>query len=187
MLVLYRNFGPLPVVPVDDLDAAIKFVNDRDHPLALYVFSQDSQVKTKVFKKTQSGAVIANETVLHPGADGMPFGGIGPSGYGMHTGQFSFDLFTHFRTSMDSPGWVDAILKFRYPPYNKSKESDALKLLASLPARPTGPPSNTSGSTTKWWGKWFIIMALAIAIAGGLTEPLRVKITNFMVRWIPGK
>jgi len=187
-LMSQEIFGPLlPVVPVDDLDAAIKFVNDRDHPLALYVFSQDSQVKTKVFKKTQSGAVIANETVLHPGADGMPFGGIGPSGYGMHTGQFSFDLFTHFRTSMDSPGWVDAILKFRYPPYNKSKESDALKLLASLPARPTGPPSNTSGSTTKWWGKWFIIMALAIAIAGGLTEPLRVKITNFMVRWIPGK
>ena len=60
-------FGPLlPVVPVKDLDEAIKFVNERygyssrlnselfidcfwfsDHPLALYVFTQDENFKNK--------------------------------------------------------------------------------------------------------------------------------------------
>lgn len=51
-----------------------------DHPLALYVFSTDSSYKCKVFDNTQSGACVANEVVIHPGATGLPFGGIGPSG-----------------------------------------------------------------------------------------------------------
>jgi len=56
----------------------------RDHPLALYVFTQDDKVKTKVFDNTQSGAAVANEVVIHPGTDGLPFGGIGPSGRTYH-------------------------------------------------------------------------------------------------------
>ncbi|KAF9047744.1 Aldehyde/histidinol dehydrogenase [Panaeolus papilionaceus] len=152
----------LPIVPVDDIDEAIKFVNERDHPLALYVFFQDNEVKTKVFNKTQSSAAVANEVVIHTGADGLPFGGVGPSGYGMHTGIYSFEMFTHLRASLDSPSWVDAVLKFRYPPYTESKANAAMRLLGSLPARPTGPPS---AAGQKWWGKWFIV-AFAIAIAG---------------------
>jgi len=167
-------FGPvLPVVPVDSLDDAIKFVNERDHPLALYVFSQDDEIKTKVFNRTQSGAVVANETVIHPGAEGLPFGGIGPSGQGMHTGEYTFNMFTHFRSSMDSPGWIDYILKFRFPPYTSSKSDATLKMMRSLPARPTGPPAATG--TSKWWGKWFIL-AFAMAVAGGLTS--RLKMTS---------
>ena len=90
---------------------------------------------------------------------------------------------------------IDAILKFRYPPYTvtilsfftfflfnlshcfhnkqKSKESEVFRLLGSLPARPTGPPVN---ATKQWWGKWFLL-ALAFAI-GGLTLPLRTTIAN---------
>ncbi|PPQ70793.1 hypothetical protein CVT24_001074 [Panaeolus cyanescens] len=159
-------FGPiLPIVPVDNIEEAIKFVNERDHPLALYVFSQDNQVKTKVFDKTQSGAAIANEVVIHTGADGLPFGGVGPSGYGMHTGIYSFEMFTHLRSSLDSPSWVDAVIKFRYPPYTKAKTDATMRLMGSLPARPTGPP--VAGQ--KWWGKWFIV-AFAVALAGGLTQ-----------------
>ncbi|KAF9051962.1 NAD-aldehyde dehydrogenase [Panaeolus papilionaceus] len=166
-LMSQEIFGPiLPIVPVDDIDEAIKFVNERDHPLALYVFSQDNEVKTKVFNKTQSGAAVANEVVIHTGADGLPFGGVGPSGYGMHTGIYSFEMFTHLRASLDSPSWVDAVLKFRYPPYTESKANAAMRLLGSLPARPTAPPS---AAGQKWWGKWFIV-AFAIAIAGGLTQ-----------------
>ncbi|KAF8156031.1 NAD-aldehyde dehydrogenase [Crassisporium funariophilum] len=159
-------FGPLlPIVPVDSLDDAIKFVNERDHPLAIYVFSQDAQLKAKVFSKTQSGAVVANETVIHPGAEGLPFGGVGPSGYGMHTGKYSFEMFTHLRASLDSPSWIDAILKFRYPPYSDSKSAAVTRMLKSLPSRPTGRPNGAQ----KWWGKWFIL-ALAVAVAGGLTS-----------------
>ncbi|KAF9471948.1 NAD-aldehyde dehydrogenase [Pholiota conissans] len=169
-LMTEEIFGPLlPIVPVDSIDDAIKFINARDHPLAVYVFTKDESVKAKVFNQTQSGGVIANETVIHPGVDGMPFGGIGPSGYGQHTGKYTFDMFTHLRTSIDSPSWVDIILKFRFPPYTASKQDQPLRLMGSLPARPKGPPSAVGG---KWWAKWFIL-ALAVAVAGGLTSRLK--------------
>ncbi|KAF8888614.1 NAD-aldehyde dehydrogenase [Infundibulicybe gibba] len=168
-------FGPLlPIVPVDDVDEAITFVNDRDHPLALYVFSQDQQFKSKVFNNTLSGAAVANETVIHPGADGLPFGGVGPSGYGAHTGKFGFDMFTHLRSSMDSPSWIDKILGFRYPPYTAKSISSLSKLSPSLPPRPAGPPSVES-LKRKWWGKWFFL-ALALALAGGLTQRAKTLI-----------
>jgi len=41
-------FGPvLPIVPVEDVDEAIAYVNAHDHPLALYVFSPDGEYKKK--------------------------------------------------------------------------------------------------------------------------------------------
>ncbi|KAF8137586.1 NAD-dependent aldehyde dehydrogenase [Boletus edulis] len=114
-------FGPvLPVVPVKDVDEAIEFINERDHPLALYVFSQDSSFKNKVFDNTQSGTAVANDTLIHCATDGLPFGGIGASGSGHHGRKFTFDMFTHLRASLDSPSWIDIILGSRFPPYNAS-------------------------------------------------------------------
>ncbi|KAF9446039.1 NAD-aldehyde dehydrogenase [Macrolepiota fuliginosa MF-IS2] len=174
-------FGPvLPIVPVKDVDEAIAFVNSHDHPLALYVFSRDATYKQKVISSTQSGAAIVNEVVIHPGIDGLPFGGIGPSGHGYHTGKYSFDMFTHLRSSMDSPSWIDKILGFRFPPYNSKSIKGASRLLKSLPPRPVGPPrlGAANGAATKWWGKWFFL-AFAVAVAGGLTK--RVKILGALV------
>lgn len=38
-------FGPLlPILSVSGLDEAIKFINKREKPLALYVFTQDDKV-----------------------------------------------------------------------------------------------------------------------------------------------
>jgi len=174
-------FGPiLPVVPVKDLNEAIAFVNNNDHPLALYVFSRDEGYKRKVFDSTQSGAAIANEVIIHPGIEGLPFGGTGPSGHGYHSGKYSFDMFTHLRSSMDSPSWVDRILGFRFPPYTNQSMKGVSRLVKSLPPRPSGPPNpaTANGTATKWWGKWFIL-ALAMAVAGGLTK--RVKILGALV------
>ncbi|KAJ3570718.1 hypothetical protein NP233_g4209 [Leucocoprinus birnbaumii] len=62
-------FGPiLPVIPVKDVEEAIKFVNDNDHPLALYVFSKNEAYWKEVFTRTQSGAAVANDVLLHPGS-----------------------------------------------------------------------------------------------------------------------
>ncbi|EAU89477.1 aldehyde dehydrogenase [Coprinopsis cinerea okayama7 len=167
-------FGPiLPIVAVEDIDEAIRFVNSRDHPLALYVFTQDQAVKDRVFRNTQSGAYSVNEVVIHTGVDGLPFGGTGPSGYGEHTGKFSFDMFTHLRSSIDSPSWVDAILKFRYPPYTAKKLKATENFKVKLPAKPKGPPSvSSSGSRLN---KWFVL-ALAVAVAAGLTKRARALI-----------
>ncbi|KIK21326.1 hypothetical protein PISMIDRAFT_104286 [Pisolithus microcarpus 441] len=114
-------FGPiLPIVPVKNVDEAIAFINDHDNPLTMYVFSQDAAFKAKVFDNTLSGSAIANDTLVHCAVDGLPFGGIGPSGSGYHTRKYTFDLFTHLRSSLDSPAWVDAIFGSRFPPYTVS-------------------------------------------------------------------
>lgn len=41
-------FGPLlPITTVDNLSEAINFINKREKPLALYVFSSDKKVRKK--------------------------------------------------------------------------------------------------------------------------------------------
>lgn len=38
-------FGPvLPIIPVSGLNEAIKFINEREKPLAIYVFSSNKKV-----------------------------------------------------------------------------------------------------------------------------------------------
>ncbi|KAG8679851.1 hypothetical protein FRC08_016697, partial [Ceratobasidium sp. 394] len=147
ILMQSEIFGPvLPIVPVKDVDAAIQYINEHDHPLALYVFTTDPQFKAKVFDNTLSGAAAANEVIIRVGVDGLPFGGVGPSGYGNHTSKYTFDIFTHLRSSIDSPGWVDVILGARFPPYTAAKE----KRLASLGAMTIPFPRPGTAPKTPW-------------------------------------
>ncbi|KAJ3558601.1 hypothetical protein NM688_g822 [Phlebia brevispora] len=161
-------FGPvLPVVPVNDVDEAIEFINSKDHPLALYIFSQDSSFKAKVANNTESGSVIANDVDIHVGTTDLPFGGTGPSGSGYLTGKYSFDTFTHLRGTLDNPWWVDAILlKGRYPPYTAAKTRTVRKAIAvSMPPRP-------GQKLGKRWGLW-IVFALVSAISAILMKRQR--------------
>ncbi len=50
----------------------------------------------------------------------VAFGGVGTSGTGSYRGKASFDTFTHLRTVAETPGWMDALLRVRYMPYNWS-------------------------------------------------------------------
>ncbi|PCH40560.1 aldehyde dehydrogenase [Wolfiporia cocos MD-104 SS10] len=128
----------LPVVPVKDVDEAIAFINANDHPLNIYVFTNDSAFKEKVFDNTQSGTVAANDVILHVMATGVPFGGVGPSGSGYTTGKYVFDTFTHQRCELDNPNWMDPLLMAaRYTPYKPGP----LAILNML-LHPSLPPCN---------------------------------------------
>ncbi|KAI9465741.1 NAD-aldehyde dehydrogenase [Lactarius psammicola] len=152
-------FGPvLPIIEVDDVDEAIEFINARDHPLALYVFSSNSAFKSKVIENTQSGTAVINDTMIQAAAEGLPFGGIGPSGSGYTSGKFSFDTFTHFRATLDNPGVMDYIMSFRYPPYNEKKRKlFTTFMFPSLPSR-TAAGGNAA---PKGWGAWLIASLFA--------------------------
>ncbi|KAI9465739.1 NAD-aldehyde dehydrogenase [Lactarius psammicola] len=152
-------FGPvLPIIEVDDVDEAIEFINARDHPLALYVFSSSSALKSKVIENTQSGSAIVNDTLIQALAEGLPFGGIGPSGSGCNTGKFSFDTFTHLRATLDNPGFMDYIMSFRYPPYNEKKRKlYTTFMFPSLPSR-TAAGGNAA---PKGWGVLLIASVFA--------------------------
>ena len=89
-------FGPiLPIVEVPDLDAAIRYVNDRPRPLALYYFDRSRSRIDKVLDYTVSGGACINDTLLHCAVEDIPFGGIGPSGLGAYHGKEGFETFSH--------------------------------------------------------------------------------------------
>lgn len=108
-------FGPiLPVLEIENLEAAIDFVNARAKPLALYFFGSD-QAATKVLQQTSSGGVCVNDTLLHIANHEMPFGGVGESGLGSYHGKQSFLTFSHRKPVLRSSKRID--LPFKYAPY----------------------------------------------------------------------
>lgn len=113
-------FGPiLPVIATADLDVAIARVNHRPRPLALYLFTSDAQVERAVLDRTSSGGVLVNHTLLHLAVPGLPFGGVGASGFGAYHGRASFETFSHPKSVLKKPTWFDPDVF--YPPYTAAK------------------------------------------------------------------
>lgn len=91
-------FGPpLPVIPYDDIDDAIGFINARARPLALYWFDRDAGRVERALRLTHAGGVCVNETLLHVAQHTLPFGGVGPSGMGHYHGRWGFDTFSKLK------------------------------------------------------------------------------------------
>jgi len=66
-------------------------------------------------RNTSSGGVCINDTVSHIVGSGLPFGGVGESGFGNYHGKASFDTFTHPKSVLRRSFSFDARMK--YPPY----------------------------------------------------------------------
>ena len=108
-------FGPiLPMIPFNDRAEAVKFINEREKPLALYYFGKVSNGK-EVIRTTSAGGSCINDTIMHIANENIPFGGVGNSGMGHYHGRLSFDAFSHKRSVVTTPTWLD--LPFRYMPY----------------------------------------------------------------------
>jgi aldehyde dehydrogenase (NAD+) len=109
-------FGPiLPILTVGSIDEAIEFVNAREKPLALYVFTSDASNADRVLQRTSSGGACVNETLTHLAVPELPFGGVGASGIGAYHGSHSFETFSHRKSVLRRKTWPD--VKLRYPPY----------------------------------------------------------------------
>ena len=113
-------FGPvLPVITVDEMHHAIKFVADRPKPLALYLFSKSETLEDVVLSKLSAGSVCINDAVLFMVSPELPFGGVGNSGMGRYTGWYGFETFSHMKPVMKRSFRFDAPM--RYPPYTDKK------------------------------------------------------------------
>jgi aldehyde dehydrogenase (NAD+) len=109
-------FGPvLPVLPVDGLEEALRFIAERDPPLAAYVFSGDGSARARFIDEVHAGAVVGNDVIMHMTVPGLPFGGVGESGQGAYHGRWGFELFSHRKAVLDRGTRFD--LAMRYPPY----------------------------------------------------------------------
>ncbi|XP_051023514.1 aldehyde dehydrogenase family 3 member A2 [Acomys russatus] len=117
-------FGPiLPIVSVKNVDDAIDFINDREKPLALYIFSRNNKLIKRVIDETSSGGVTGNDVIMHFTVNSLPFGGVGASGMGAYHGKYSFDTFSHHRPCLLKGLKGETANKLRYPPNSESKVS----------------------------------------------------------------
>lgn len=113
-------FGPIfPILTFDDengtfCDKVAAFVNARPKPLALYYYGRKS-TGWDLIHRTSSGGACINDSVMHIVNTHMPFGGVGNSGMGRYHRQESFLAFSHQRSVLVSPKWLD--MPFRYMPY----------------------------------------------------------------------
>ncbi len=112
-------FGPiLPILTFKSADYIIEKIENRPHPLALYVFSQDKKFIDKITSHCRFGGGCINDVVVHLATPEMPFGGFAESGMGAYHGKFGFETFSHRRSILDKSLCVD--LPMRYQPYKTS-------------------------------------------------------------------
>ena len=108
-------FGPIfPILTFRDRKEVAAFVNAREKPLAFYYFGKEADAWDLIGQTTSGGACI-NDTIMHIANSNIPFGGVGNSGMGSYHSERSFLAFSHERSVVKSPTWIDA--PFRYMPY----------------------------------------------------------------------
>lgn len=111
-------FGPvLPIVPYDDLDAALDTINAGERPLGLYVYSDDMDTANNIVNNTNSGGAAINCSALQAALPSLGFGGSGTSGMGRHHGIEGFREFSNPRGVFTRPAGNQDMIGALLPPY----------------------------------------------------------------------
>jgi coniferyl-aldehyde dehydrogenase len=112
-----ETFGPLlMVLPYEQPQEAIDYVNSHDRPLALYPFTDNKALSDLYIERIMSGGVTVNDALFHVAQHDLPFGGVGPSGMGHYHGHEGFIACSKMR-----PVFYQAksnAMKLLSPPYS---------------------------------------------------------------------
>lgn len=129
-IVKQELFCPiLPIVPFKDeeVDKLMETIADREHPLAMYVFTKDMKWARKVMSTQQYGGGCINEVCIHMMVKGVPFNGTGHSGMGAYHGEWGYREFTHPTTVLKGKTYFN--LPLREHPYSGKHEKIKMSLL----------------------------------------------------------
>ncbi|MBC2843531.1 aldehyde dehydrogenase family protein [Winogradskyella flava] len=114
-------FGPiLPIVTYNTLDEAIDYINSKERPLALYIYSKSRTNVKKVMQHTRAGGTCINSNVIHYANHNLPFGGVNNSGIGKSHGFYGFKAFSNQRAVVKQ--YTFGINEWLFPPYTNYKE-----------------------------------------------------------------
>lgn len=114
-------FGPiLPVKTYKTLDEAIGYINSKEKPLALYVYSKSKNNINHVIKNTRAGSTAINNNVVQYSNHNLPFGGSNNSGIGKAHGVFGFQEFSNMRSVMKQH--TKSSVELLFPPYTNFKQ-----------------------------------------------------------------
>ena len=109
-------FGPiLPILTYENREEALAVIQKNPNPLAFYVFTENKNDEAYWLTNVPSGGACVNNATMHITNHELPFGGRGFSGTGGYHGKLSFDTFTHTKSVLKTPTWIDP--GFKYPPY----------------------------------------------------------------------
>ena len=124
-----RQYALLPIVPFKDaeVDGLMDIIADREHPLAMYVFTKDMKWANRVMQTQQFGGGCINEVCIHMMVKGVPFNGTGHSGMGAYHGEWGFREFTHPQTVLKGSTWFN--LSLREHPYTGEAGKTKMRLL----------------------------------------------------------
>lgn len=113
-------FGPIfPVISFENLDSAIASIKEREKPLALYLFTNNKTLQSKVLDEVSFGGGAINDVVMHFTNNHLPFGGVGGSGMGHYHGEHGFRTFSHQKSVLKKLLWIEP--PFKYAPYSEKK------------------------------------------------------------------
>lgn len=129
-IVQHELFSPLlPIVPFADadVDALLELIAQREHPLAMYIFTSNKAWAKRVMSTQQFGGGCVNEVCIHMMVKGVPFNGTGHSGMGAYHGEWGFREFTHPQTVLF--GRTRLNLPLREHPYFGTAGKVKIKLI----------------------------------------------------------
>ncbi len=120
-LLREETFGPLlPIVRVRDGEEALRLANETPYGLSASVWTRDRSKGVAVARRLRAGAVCVNDALVHFGIPGLPFGGVGESGFGRSHGVEGLEEVTRSRSVVvDRLGLQSELWWF---PYSRNTE-----------------------------------------------------------------
>uniref|UniRef100_A0A665WRT8 Aldehyde dehydrogenase family 3 member A2 n=1 Tax=Echeneis naucrates TaxID=173247 RepID=A0A665WRT8_ECHNA len=107
-------FGPLlPIITMSGVNEAIQFINEREKPLVVYVFSNNNKVKKSPAAVSLSAIWRTNSSPSLSGNSGM----------GCYRGRHSFNQLSHLRSCLIRQLKMEVVNRMRYPPHTDKKLS----------------------------------------------------------------
>jgi len=114
-------FGPiLPIKTYKTIDEAINYINSKEKPLVLYIYSNNKRQIQLVIDNTRAGSTCINNNVVQYSNHNLPFGGSNNSGIGKSHGFFGFQEFSNKRSVLKQH--TKGSIELLFPPYNKFKQ-----------------------------------------------------------------
>lgn len=114
-------FGPiLPIKTYKTINEAINYINSKEKPLALYIYSQSKKNTNFIINNTRAGSTCINNNVIQYSNHNLPFGGSNNSGIGKSHGIFGFQEFSNMRSVMKQH--TKGSIELLFPPYNNFKK-----------------------------------------------------------------
>ncbi|GAA93411.1 uncharacterized protein L969DRAFT_19014 [Mixia osmundae IAM 14324] len=180
VLMQSEIFGPiLPILTFNHRDQVVQKVNEGDYPLAMYVFTNSAANRDYIFERTRSGQFVHNDTLIQFIVPGLPFGGTGASGTGNYHGKASFDCFTHERAYASVPGWFEALIAARYPPYTSSNLGMLRTFTAKSLTYERPRPIGTNGAGPAYVAPTFLSKLVRTIRGSGLIKLLLLLIGTY--------